>query len=209
MTPTSCLAATGADQSMLLILLLGVAAVLLAAGVLAVRSARGRVALAVLPLLLVVGVSVAPTSSAQAVTAKIPDTVMSTEWNYDGPDITSDVPSAGNFALFEQAAALQQAAGKLPIYRTFITWPGTDEFPGAETFEVVPNIAGLDASNAVVELDEIDVEDALVDWWFPLPMERAVYTLTVTITFDYLDDCGKPLQTVFTYTGTYNNQLAG
>jgi hypothetical protein len=204
-----CLAATGQEQWPFIALAL-VAVALLTVGAVLIARKRGRAVLFVAPLAvlaLVAGGTVA--QPAQAVTAKISDTVMSTEWNYDWPDITSDVPSASNFALFEQAAMLQQAAGTVPTYRTFITWPGSEEFPGAETFEVVPNIAGLDASNGVGEINGDDVEDAIIEWWSPLALQRSVYTLTMTVTFDYLDDCGKPLQTVFTYTGTYNNQLAG
>lgn len=204
----TCLVATGTDQSILIVMLLGVAAVLFAAGIVAVRSAKARAALIVIPVLLLAGAAIVPAAPAQAVTAKIADTVMSTEWHYDDyPDIDSDVPTAANFELFQQAAALQQAAGTIPVYQTFITWPG-DNVNDPETFEANPNIAGLDASNAVAELDAGDVQDAIDDWWFPLQDETAVYGLTVTITFNYVDDCGKPLQTVFTYSGEFNNQIA-
>ncbi len=119
MLSEACLPATGVDNWTVMILV-AIAAVLMAAGIVAIKKSRGRVALAIVPLLLLGAVIAAPAAPAQAIAAKIPDTTMSTAWAVGGGNLTSLTPSAENFALLEQASDLGQAAGNIPVYATWV-----------------------------------------------------------------------------------------
>jgi hypothetical protein len=197
--PAACLPATGLEPTHLVLLAI-VAAVLLVGGVVAMRSTKARAGLVLLPMLLLALVFAGtPTSAAQAVTAKVPDATVSTAWAVGGGTISSLIPPAAVLDSIEEASALSEDAGNIPVYATTVSRPD-----GTSPTVIMPQPAGFNPANGQVTMSEISVVGTIL-FAFP-PGLSGAYPLTTTITFNYEDDCGKPLQTVFTWTGVYNLQ---
>lgn len=182
----SCLPATGLPLDQLAIVA-AIALVLVVGGIVALRTTKGRVALLLLPLAFIALVFGGASAPAQAYTTAIPSATVSTVWNESGPVLVSDSPSAENAAnidtLFNATDVTESVA---------LTLNGV-EYTDAPFWSIFPPTYEID-------MMVIDVQDFAITEGMPygnLP-------LVLSITYDYQDECGKPLQTVFTYTGTFN-----
>ena len=202
MLPAACLPATGSDNIVLMTLLLGVAALLIVAGLVAVRSTKGRIALLAIAPLALAGLALsAPTSSAQALEVAEPSFTASDTWSvtpFDaGSDYLSEDPTPAQTA-FLTTIETEVTAGTATRSTTLtltsqngvnivslpLTWYPND----TDGSVIVPSEAVFDGVEA---LNDIESGQGLGD-----------LTLTLTQTYDYKTAAGCPLQTVVVYTGT-------
>jgi LPXTG-motif cell wall-anchored protein len=191
--PAACLPATGPEQWTVM-LLLGVAAVLLAAGVVAMRTARGRVALALIPLA-ILGLAVsAPAQPAQAAESAFPGfTIDATWYPVDGPD--NDWVQDASLTPEQEAtfAALQQILANEPGATLTVAIHLANGNPPNQQADLPDDAATFIDGLPIVLASAVD--PVRVAW------DSTGIQMTVTYTVDYHDPCGKPLQTVLVYTG--------
>lgn len=198
----TCLPATGID-TWIIALLAGVALVLLVAGFVALKSAKARIAvLAIAPLALLGVAATAPVSPAQAL-----------ESAYEGftiPGWTAEINEEDpSMSVYLSDAATPEQEATLTALEGMVT-------EGTAVRSAVATVQSEDLSETIV-LDgsswffwEFDYEVAVFydDFWFAVTeLENPIgeLPLTVTFTYDYTDDCDRPLQTVIVYTGTIPN----
>lgn len=195
--PAACLPATGPDQWMIF-LLLGIAAMLIIGGLIAVRNAKGRIAMFALAPLALLGVAVAaPAAPAQALETAIPNFSFSDTWDIDGNvavwDATSEDATGQALADMQtledmvvegsatKTASLVASTSDSNVYQ-FQVVPGS--FDDFDFSYVVPG-NGANSLDTAFSLLEDDVNVSLV----------------LTFVYTYHDQCNRPLQTTVTYTG--------
>lgn len=201
MLPDACLPATGIDNWTIL-LLVGVAMLLIVAGVLAVKKAKGRLAMVLAPLAILGLVVAAPASPAQALETAIPNYSFSDTWTVSGSVVDWDALSenaTGQALIDSQTLYDMEVDGSATktVSLVAVANPnpgGTYTFPGPTypwsyddtDFSVLLEGSGPGGLNTA----------------FTLLQDNTNVAVTLTFTYDYEDQCGKPLQTVLTYTGS-------
>ena len=185
----TCLPATGLPLDQFA-LVAAVALIFVAGGIVALRKTKGRVALLLLPIAFVALVFGGAATPAQAYTEAIPSATVSTVWNVSGPYLVSDSANAENAAnigtLFNATDVTESTALTL----------GGIPYTGGPFWSIFPN------EGYVIDMLSINVQSFAYDAELPF----GDYPLVLTITYDYEDECGEPLQTVFTYSGTYTHE---
>lgn len=184
--PTSCLAVTGIDgtQSAIVAVL---AAALIVAGVIALRRSKHAAMFVLAPLVilgLVLGTGAAP---AQAYTAAYPSATLSEVWTLAEGTYASEVPAdpdASNFGeLFDDTEHVTDAV--------VMSFDGV-AYEGAPFWVIDPTTYVISFGSEAIFLALADAEYG----------SGEDVTVTLTVTYDYADECDRPLQTVYTYTGT-------
>ena len=197
MIPAACLPATGSDNTLLMALMLGAAALLIVVGLVAVRSTKGRIAmLAIAPLALAGLALSAPTSSAQALEAAEPNFTASDTWNilpFPEADYLSDDPTPAQSA-FLTAIEAEVTAGTA-TRSTTLTLTSED---GLTTVNLPLTWFANDFDGSVIVPDEAVGVGVLALG----DKGEGDLTMTLTQTYDYKTGAGCPLQTVVVYTGT-------
>lgn len=198
--PAACLPATGIDTWTIALLIAG-AAMLLAMGVVAVRRSRRGIALGIVPLLLLGVVLAAPAAPAQAITVAYPGFTVGTT-DIDDPSPWFESPD--NVWALDQALTPEQEA-TLADLAEMINADDASLTIGDVQFATLvdPPQTTTQPSSSVVFAAELyyptvtsEAVDAAVDALNDLNL-----SMTVTYTYDYQDDCGRPLQTVIVFTG--------
>jgi hypothetical protein len=196
---STCLAETGVDATPLVILAV-LAVVLLAAGVLALRTSRARIALVLLPVALLAlafgGVATANPAQAAPPAQKIADFTVSDTWTYDDPDFTSEPASV---ASLEKLAQLEDWVIEYGTLTSQVVIMTTED--GTESADATAAINGYDSATATFRFDDELLEDVASELGFGL------LTLTVQVTWPYFDECAKPISTVTTWTGTIDYRI--
>lgn len=179
----SCLPATG-PEGWVIALLVAVGVVLLVAGAVFLARSKARMAMLMVPVAALALVLAAPAQPSQAI-APIPGFTVPGDWHHGSTiEFDPDDPYTP-----EQLAALEQL-DELTSQTTFLIEVVGD---GEGETGTLPDSA-LEFEGFLPVIDG-DTFDALAgDWEFPILM-------TVTFTSNYVDDCGKPAQTVIVWTG--------
>lgn len=200
--PQACLPATGADQTLLIVLALGVAAVLLAAGVLAVAKTRGRVALVLIPiaaLALVVGSAPKP---AQALETAIPSFSFSDTWTMEQTleDWSILSEDATGQALADMQTLEDMVVEGTAVKTFALTVSSSPDPADTYVFQVVPGFFDdFDFSYRIPGTGPNSLDTAIT-----LLEDSTDLEAVLTFTYDYKDSCNRPLQTVVTYTGEFS-----
>lgn len=191
LTGPLCLPATGLDGGSIAIAAL-LAVAIIAIGIVALRRNKAAAAMVLVPVAVLALAFGGTTTSAQAVTAKIADFTVSETWTFVDPDYLSEVADAAELELFDTLDALVTDPNSL-VYT--LTLSSED---GLETIAMDPSAdADFDASGQVaVDGSAVFAAQALLEDPY------GDLLLTYTITAPYIDDCGNPLSTVITWTGT-------
>ena len=203
MLPAACLPATGSDNVLLMTVLLGVAALLIVAGLFAVRSTKGRIAmLAIAPLALAGLALSAPASSAQALEVAEPSFTASDTWtevppgplaNYLSEDPT---PTQVTFLDTMQDQVVEGTATETTTL-TLTSQNGVNVVPlslvgwSEDDFDHSVLITNASVGAGIAALNLLGVGQGY-----------GTLTLTLTHTYDYKTAAGCPLQTVVVYNGT-------
>jgi hypothetical protein len=200
MLPAACLPATGSDNTLLMALLLGAAAILIVVGLIAVRSTKGRIALLAIAPLALAGLAVsAPTSSAQAFEAAQANFTASTTWTQQGGpgfDYLSADPSVAQ-DTFLDAIETEVTAGTA-TRSTTLTLTSQN---GANTVNLPLTWFENDTDHSVIVPDEAVGAGIVALNAIAVNQGFGTLTLTLTHTYDYKTSAGCPLQTLVTYTG--------
>jgi LPXTG-motif cell wall-anchored protein len=195
----SCLPATGPDEG-LIALFIALSVVLVVGGVFfLVGSKKRAIALLLIPAAALTFALGAPAQPSQA--ASIPGfTVGSpdeTHWSIDTTQLVLRDGADDVVLTAEQDAIVQQLLDILG------SQPGSSEAFVAHLVNNDPpnQTADLPAGNAALNPGGVatvtaSAVDTVIDSW-----DTVDVTLTVTWTVSYSDECGKPAQTVITYTG--------
>jgi len=173
------------------------------AGIGAVKSAKARIAvLAIAPLALLGVAATAPASPAQAVESAY-DGFTIPGWTYEPNE------QEPTLSLYLSDPATSEQEATLTALEDGVT-------EGSVIRSTVVTVQSADLSETVV-LDgsswffwEFDYQVAVFSnafWQGASELENPFgeLPLTVTFTYDYADDCDRPLQTVIVYTGTIAN----
>ncbi len=195
---STCLAETGVDATPLVILAV-LAVVLLAAGVLALRTSKARIALVLLPvalLALAFGGATANTAQAAPPAQKIADFTVSDTWTYDDPDFTSEPATV---ASLEKLAQLEDWVIEYGTLTSQVVTMTNED--GTESADATAAISGYDFATGSFRFDAALLEDVASELGFGL------LTLTVQVTWPYFDECAKPISTVTTWTGTLDYRI--
>lgn len=183
--PVTCLPDTGLDGTQFAIIVL-IAATLITVGIVALRRSKGATAFILAPLVilaLVLGTGSAPV---QASNVAYPSATLSDSWNTDeAGTYFSDAPVDPDLANL-----ITLSTDKNVTESVVVSFNGT---PVA----VTPPWA-IDATTYVISFSQSDIEAALADEGY---FQGEEVTVTFTFTYDFTDECDKPLQTVYTYTG--------
>lgn len=200
MLPTACLPATGSDNMTLIVMLVGLAAILMIAGVIAVKKSKGRIALLLLPvaaLALVLGA--APAKPAQALETAIPSFSFSDTWTVSGGILDWDALSedATGAALADMQTLEDMVVEGTATKSTSLTVASSPDPSDTYTFQVVPgSFDDFDFSYTIPGTGPNSLDTAI-----DLLEDSTNLVTVLTFTYDYKDSCDRPLQTVVTYTG--------
>lgn len=201
MLPTACLPATGSDNMTIIVTLVGLAAILMVAGVIAVTKSKGRIALLLLPvaaLALVLGA--APAKPAQALETAIPSFSFSDTWITNGVNVVDwNVLSenATGQALTDMQTLEDMVVEGTATKSTSLTVASSPDPSDLYTFAVVPGFFDdFDFSYSIPGDGPNSLETAITAL-----QDDTALTTVLTFTYDYKDSCNRPLQTIVTYTG--------
>jgi LPXTG-motif cell wall-anchored protein len=204
MIPAACLPATGSDNTLLMALMLGAAALLIVVGVVAVRSTKGRIAMLAIAPLALAGLAIsAPTSAAQAFEVAEPNFTASDTWTqlpFPASDFLSEDPTPAQDAFLD-AIETEVTAGTATRSSTLtLTSPN-----GLHTVSLPLAWSEDDFDHSVIVTNETVFAGGVLLNAIEAGQGFGNLTLTLTHTYDYKTSAGCPLQTVVTYTGLANN----
>lgn len=191
-----CLPVTGIDTWMI-VAIAAAAVVLIVAGVVALKSTKARIAALAIAPLAIAGIAMSgPAPAAQAAETAYPGFTIA-GWTYDDgpPPLLLSEPATGSQQATLDALEGMVADGSATRSTTVTvqSQDGTQTIPMADSSWQFTNdqyVVGVDYA------DFIQADMALEEPYGDLPV-------TVTHTYDYEDPCGRQLQTVIVYTGTY------
>lgn len=189
----SCLPATGPD-SWVIALLVAIGVVLVVAGAIFVARSKARVALLLVPVAALTLVLAAPAQPSQAAAAAIPSFTIPGGWDWNNPDQTWDsgTPTSEQLEWLGLLDEIQENEDGV-VVTTVVALVNNND--ASENGTIDPSNVLIPVATGVASVDG-DAVDDLIDSWDSLNIE-----MTVTVTFDYHDGCGKPLQTVVQWTG--------
>ena len=200
MLPQACLPATGSDNMTLIVVLVGLAAILLAAGVIAVTKSRGRIALLMLPVVaLALVLGAAPAKPAQALETAIPGFSFSDTWTTQGGilDWTVTSEDATGAALANMQTLEDMVVDGTATKTTSLTVASSPDPGDLYTFQVVPgSFDDFDFSYEIPGTGPNSLGTAIA-----LLEDSTQLATNLTFTYDYKDSCNRPLQTVVIYSG--------
>ncbi len=200
MLPQACLPATGSDNMMLIIVLVSLAAILLAAGVIAVKKSRGRMALLLPVAALALVLGAAPAKQAVALETAIPAFSFSDTWTTEGTIVDWDVTSedATGPALVDMQTLEDMVVEGTATKTTSLTVASSPDPGDLYTFQIVPGFFDdFDFSYEIPGTGPNSLSTAIA----LLDNDSTNLTTILTFTYDYKDSCNRPLQTVVTYSG--------
>lgn len=190
-----CLPATGPEQWTIMLLVV-IAVALLAAGVLVIRTARGRLAVALVPLAVLALAVGAPAAPAQAA-EQVPDMTIAGGWTYvdDGVNEPRWVSGAADATQLEQIFELDAIYNSGVDFSSVVSIEVVDLTDPALTATVDPTTLHISDVDGSISLTVGAVAEVIAGWGDAVGM-------TALITMTYPGPCDEPVQTSITYTGT-------